>query len=160
MVRLLLHIGSAKTGTSSIQKFLASSRVELMRKGVCVPNAFTINKSGNSRWLHYICKGPDHVSRFLTKKKLVTKELKSQRYEAIVNRFNDECKDAVPNCNTFVVSSEHLQILDEIALDRLENLLTSYFDEICIVLYIRDPLKSAVSMLSTRIKDKGGTRVS
>ena len=50
------------------------------------------------------------------------------------------------------MSDEHLVGLRENELDKLRSILYSIFDNIDIIYYIRDPLDSAISMMSTQLK--------
>ena len=49
-MNLILHIGTEKTGTTSIQKFLKKNIDQLGRNGVFVPRTPMLD-SGNHRWV-------------------------------------------------------------------------------------------------------------
>ena len=155
-MKLILHIGTAKTGTSSIQGFLKKNIDQLKRNAIYVPKV-PMTADGNHRWAPLFAnynKSDDFVRKLRFKsdkdKKRVIDEKKW--------KFIAECQNAVSTCNTIILSSEHFQsrLIEVDALQRLRGLLEKVADKIIIVIYIRDPLKTAVSRLSTEIK-VGGT---
>jgi len=53
-----------------------------------------------------------------------------------------------------VISSEHLssRLFTDAEMERLHGLLVPFFDQIDVVVYLRDPLEAAISLLSTAVK--------
>lgn len=159
-MKLILHIGTPKTGTTSIQQFLKTNRGQLKRNGVYVPQTPMVGK-GNHRWIPLIANNDSFSDEFVVKLQFKNEEDRKKKIFQKKKQFIDECQRAARAanaCNTLILSSEHFQsrlrTLEEI--QRLRNLVVEVADEILIVLYIRDPLKTAVSLLSTAIKG-GGT---
>lgn len=151
-MNLILHIGTEKTGTTSIQNFLKKNVVQLKSNGIFVPQTPMVG-SGNHRWI------PVFASN--SKKDLFTRSLNLKSDEArkktILKKkrqFVDECRNAATECKTLVLTSEHLQsqlrTTEEIL--RLRDVFEKVADNLRIIIYIRDPLKTSVSLLSEAIK--------
>ena len=71
----------------------------------------------------------------------------------MVNRYGrlrQEIEASASNCNRWIISSEHLQsrLTTDEEISRLHQLLRGLFKEITIVLYIRNPVDTAISLLS------------
>lgn len=130
------------------------NRNMLHKSKVCVPITLgAVSGSANHRWLAEICKGTKHSNNFLLRLGLNTESSRKRKYQELTERFIKECRDASSKYEYFVMSSEHLSMVrEDEGLQYMSNLLTKLFDDIKIIYYIRDPLKTAVSMLSTNIK--------
>lgn len=154
VTRLILHIGSAKTGTTSIQKSLMINRNTLRKFEVCVPITLgETSYSANHRWLAQICRGTNYSDDVLHGIELNTKSSRERKYQELTAKFIKECRDASSKCQYFVMSSEHLSMVRKVEdLQYMHSLLANLFDDLTIIYYIRDPLKAAISMLSTQIK--------
>ena len=155
MRNLILHIGTAKTGTTAIQTFLMKNIMQLKEKRIFIPQTPMINKNGNHRWLQLIANNLDHKDDFSRSQKFKDKNDRQEKILFKENQFILECKNASKNFETCILSSEHFQfrLRKKEEIERLRDLLGKVFDNISIVIYIRDPLKTAVSLLSTMIKN-------
>ena len=149
--KCILHIGIEKTGTTSIQNFLAVNRHALLKKGFLYSNFFPAHiavyamnddKENEDDQMRYAlqCAGPS-LSEF---RKAFHKKLKAE----VINSRAD----------TIIYSSEfcHSRLFFLEEKRRLHELLSSLFDEIKIICYLRRQDKQALSFFSTRIK-AGGT---
>ncbi len=112
-----------------------------------------MSNSGNHRWISAFAKNDSYSDRFVIAQQFKNEEDRKEKIFQKKKQFIDECQSAANACNTLIPSSEHLhsrvKTLEEI--QRLRNLLEEVADEILIVIYIRDPLKMAVSLFSTAI---------
>jgi hypothetical protein len=155
-VNLILHIGTEKTGTTSIQEFLKKNIDQLDRNGVYVPRTPMVG-SGNHRWIPLFANNDGFSDDFIVAQQFKSGEDRKEKINRKRRQFIDECQNAASACNTLILSSEHLQsrlrTVEEI--QRLRDLLEEVADKIIIVIYIRDPLKMAISLLSTAIKSGG-----
>ena len=61
MTALILHIGTEKTGTTSIQEFLAINRAALAEQGLHVPEFLGAR---SHRWAAYMAENADRVDGF------------------------------------------------------------------------------------------------
>ena len=157
-MNLILHIGTEKTGTTSIQRFLKKNIDLLNRNGVYVPRTPMVG-CGNHRWIPLFANNDGFSDDFVISQQFKSDEDRKETINKKRRQFMDECQNAASACSTIILSSEHFQsrlrTVEEI--QRLRDLLEEVADKIIIVIYIRDPLKTAVSLLSTGIKG-GGTR--
>ncbi|EAR17693.1 hypothetical protein WH7805_09194 [Synechococcus sp. WH 7805] len=158
-VDLVLHIGTEKTGTTSIQEFLKKNMVRLRKNGVYIPQSPMVGY-GNHRWIPLIANNDDFSDDFAIIQEFKSLEDRKERINKKRNELIDECRNAAASCKTLIFTSEHFQSrlrgIEEI--QRLKKLVEELASSIRILIYIRDPLQTAVSLLSTAIKG-GGTLV-
>ena len=70
-VDLVLHIGTEKTGTTSIQEFLKKNRDKLRKKGVYIPQSPMVG-NGNHRWIPSLANNDDFSDDFVIVQKFKT----------------------------------------------------------------------------------------
>lgn len=147
----IIHIGTEKTGTSSIQQFLEHNRRSLAQEGVFYPHL----GKGGSQWelvavahpqawkdaglsCHLGIKGPEDLSIY-----------KAQLTVDLDNQFS-----AVARCDKLVVSSEHFhsRLQNAKTIARLKDFLDRWCASYQIVVYFRRQDRVAVSLNSTRVK--------
>lgn len=134
----ILHLGSEKTGTSSVQKFFGVRREALLRKGFWYPRAFA-NPAA-------------HVHLKLSRAAL-RDTLKDDTPEVI--EFRREYETAMKGgITTAVFSSEffHSEMRDGAALERLHAFLGKFFDRFQLIYYARRQDEMLASMHSTAVK--------
>lgn len=149
----ILHIGTEKTGTSSIQYFLDSNRKGLAENGIFYP--VTKSKKAGSQWefvavaarspwendLGRICKIGDANSQ---------KRFTNDLTEDLNNQFLKS-----KSCSTLLISSEHfhsrLTTVDDIIL--LRDFLTQWANTFKVIVYFRRQDKLAVSHFTTLVKN-------
>lgn len=151
--RCVLHIGTEKTGTSTIQAFLSQNRGLLADEGVLYP-AFGGGKNGGSQWGFAACAARQawklDIGRFLN----IQNEEEQKRYRAdLIETFNRDAR-ALSDRQLLVISCEHFQSrlrhVDEIAA--LKGFLSHWVDDFHIVLYLRRQDRMAMSLYSTKVK--------
>ena len=159
-MKLILHIGTAKTGTTSIQDFILKHRKMLLEDGILVPFSLfdDVGKKiiGNHRYFPYFAHNAGHKDEFWHK---MNGDAASKR-QRIINKkeqFICECKDASEKCDAVLISSEHLssRLKRPEEIQRLHAFCSDIFGEIEIVLYLRDPLSASISTLSESLKAGG-----
>ena len=154
-MNLILHIGTEKTGTTSIQEFLNKNINQLKRNAIYIPQVPMVGAGpGNHRWVSLFANNAKFSDDFVLQLQFKSDEDRKKRIDKKKRKFISECHDAASAYDTIILSSEHFQsrlrTVEEI--QRLRDLLEKIADKIVIVIYIRDPLKTAVSLLSTSIK--------
>ena len=159
MAKLVLHIGTEKTGSTSIQNFLKRNIDQLKRNGVYVPQTPMVAQ-GNHRWIPLLANNNGFSDAFIVSQNFNGEEDRKQKISKKRKQFIDECQSAKSACNTIILSSEHIhsRLTTSQEIERLRNLVKEVAHEIVVVIYIRDPLRTAVSLLSTAIKFGGTSR--
>lgn len=145
MRRIYVHIGSEKTGSTTIQSSLEVNRLKLQEQKLIYPVIQDKYKSllslpfDQEKNHNDILGGRSikKISEFI--KENLRKEFKS-------NELN------------YIISSEllHSRLRTIESLINLREFLERYFDNICIICYQRDPWEKAVSLLSESIKIGAG----
>jgi hypothetical protein len=148
-MKIIVHIGPPKTGSTSIQKSLAADQAKLSQHGIYyyyrethMARALTTLYLGNSR-------GP----RARLVKKLGSAQDAITWSENCWQEFEAEVDRRKPDIT--VISSEFFANVQDVGplVDRLEK----RFDEVYILAYIRDPVDLFVSRTQQRIR--GGDRL-
>jgi hypothetical protein len=147
--RLVLHIGTEKTGTSTIQRFLHSNRDRLLADGWTYPRSLG---EPDQRQLAALCNDDAFVDAFLRRRGLADSRLRSKARRTWSDAFAKELAGATtPN---MVISSEHLssRLFTPTEMERVRQFLAPHFDRIDIVVLLRDPLDAALSLVSTQVQ--------
>lgn len=155
--KLILHIGTEKTGTTSIQDFLYLNRVELEKNGVFFPTSPCGSpKFPNHRKLATACFREGRVDDSFDSLNL-TKESFSKWRDIITRSVIEELGSN--NSPLHVLSSEHFssRLTTEEEIRTLYDLLVPLYDEILVVVYIRRQDEYVMSSYSTYLK-AGGTK--
>lgn len=147
---LLLHIGTTKTGSSSIQYFCKTNRERLRNLGVAYPSFPGVeNHRGITVYAVDYARSKD-LNRQIGND---TAEQCSAYKEAFVEGFDNELR-TFAGAKTFVLSSEHLHsrctTLESIG--RLKEFLCSRFEKISVLCYLRPQIEHAVSLYSTLLR--------
>ncbi|MEO1104042.1 MAG: hypothetical protein AAFW98_09985 [Pseudomonadota bacterium] len=130
---LWLHVGSHKTGTTSIQRTFDASRRVLDRAGIVYPT----NIVGE------IYRGRTSLKSHL----FVSQSVREGRVATHLEAF----ARAYPG-RDMLLSSEHFEKLSHDERKLLAKTAATYFGDVRVIAYFREPLGLAVSRLSTWIK--------
>lgn len=148
-MKLYLHIGTEKTGTTTIQEALYFNRALLSQRGY-----HFLQSAGerNNRALPSICM--NGLDDFFHYKQIFTEEDKHSFCLEFYQKFAREIESLPKNIHSVVISSEHfhsrLRSFDEIA--KLREVLSKYFSDITIICYLREQMSVCNSLYSTAIK--------
>lgn len=142
--RLVLHIGTAKTGTTALQRALSASRDALVAAGCYYPES-----AGNEN--HFELAIHAAVLAKMEKNRQAEPPPSRATFQAA---FADEIAALPPNVHTVIMSNEHCQTRLKTAaqISALHDFLAPYFSGITVSLYIRRQDRRAVSAYSTRLK--------
>lgn len=147
--KLIMHIGIEKTATTSIQDFVYLNRQELSERGITLCDSLGIP---NNQKL--VACFQNHVDDYLMDHGIVDLKAKEEFFHGFLETFRNEIEKKIPEGGTILITSElfHSRLRDQESIDKLRDFLTSVFDEITIVCYLREQSSLASSFYSTRIK--------
>jgi hypothetical protein len=146
-MHLILHIGTAKTGTTSLQVSLASNRRALARRGVLYPEppAHRVN--------HNL------LTTLLGPSVRVPREFLEMGDEASLRKLGQRYWDGIRRevarsaANVVVISGEYFYGLPGEGVARLRELLADLAgDDIEVACYLRGPAEYYVSMMQQQVK--------
>jgi hypothetical protein len=142
MATLFLHIGHGKTGTSWIQACLRLNRDSMAQQGI-------IYASGEDRFI-------DQPNR-------ITSGNASNLFKSKEDFESQLSQNQIKTGEALLFSSEHIFVyfIRSNAIDYFEEIAEKYgFDNIKVLLFIRNPITLAVSTWQQRIKRRGEYNVS
>jgi len=150
--RCVLHIGTEKTGTSTIQRFLAVNRSTLLHDGVIYPS--TTGKNGGSQWGFVACAQNKPWTSDVGKELGIHSASDQEAYKHKFRANLWQEFEAAPKADVLVISSEHLHSrLSSIeTITCLKEFLEPWVEQFEIVLYLRRQDYVAISHYSTKIK--------
>ena len=150
-MRCILHIGTEKTGTTSLQAALCSHRESLSHQGILyakVPGPY------NSRGLAAAFATNRDKDDYLIEREL----LDSHRFELwksqLLASIDDEISEAENNHEVYLLSSEHLssRVLSDTDVCALAQFFKSKFSDIQVVCYLRRQDQMATSRINERLR--------
>ena len=135
-MKLILHIGSAKTGTSTLQKTLRTQEDALVAQGVLYPRTgFSPVDNQSSIALEAITRG---VPRIFEQNGPLSAADVTEMYEASWRNITAEIARTSPQ--TVVLSSEFLFLTQDTAnLDPMLTRIGALCDEVEVACYLRSP---------------------
>ena len=141
MNKLVLHIGSFKTGTTSIQNTFYNNSKELLRHTIVYPG-----NSKNHRWLAYWDDGTRLSNENNTTKKEALKYINNGK--AYLSGLVEKNRNKV-----FFISSEFLFTTPVNELFLMKQFLNNLFNEVVILVYVRNPADMLTSWVSESVKN-------
>lgn len=153
----VIHIGTEKTGTKTIQEFLFQNRSKLLNKNIIYPTTLGLK---DNRKLAAYCMDSHNIDDYIKLLGIISVEKRGRWKKNLHATLKNELLRLEGSASKVIFSSEHLQSrlnsLHEI--QTLYDLLEPYFNSIKILLYLRRQDQVAVSLYSTMCR-AGGTRV-
>jgi hypothetical protein len=151
-MKLILHIGTIKTGTTTAQNWLANNRAALSEFGVWYPEIGNYNHS----WLpNVIATDPNEGDERLLRYGISTLREYGLYRERLIGQFSEELAGARKrNIHTAIISSEHLQhrLTSNDTVARVRAFAENYFSAVEIVVYLRPQVDLIVSSAATASK--------
>lgn len=148
--RLILHIGTEKTGSTSIQTFLRLNTRRLAKHGIGVPTC--LGDTLHFR-LQLMANDDDVNDDFIRNLRLhLDPVVRQQTLSEWRDIFYQEVTTS--SAHTWIISCEtlHSRLLRDTELDRLRQILCPLFSTITVIVYLRDPLALAISRLTEAAK--------
>lgn len=151
-MKLILHIGTEKTATSTLQSFLYRNRSVLAAQGYALLDSPT--KPSNRAIAAFCLDEDDLDDDYLQDINIRNLEEKSLFIARFKQDFDNEIDSLPENIHTVIITSEHLhsRLTTEETLTRLKALLDCHFDHIDIICYFREQSEVARSLYSTAMK--------
>jgi hypothetical protein len=150
-----LHIGTEKTGSTTIQRYLESNREALIQQSHYYPKCLG-PKRGSHYYLSVYCRN-DNIFDDLriisgVKNKVELENFRTNLLENIESEFEQQ------NCENLHISCENFQsrFLAIDTIQRLKSILDEYVDAFEVLCYLRPQHEVAISLYSTDMK-LGGT---
>lgn len=142
MNKLYLHIGSYKTGTTSIQNALAINRKILAKQGFMYPG-----RDVNHHKFIFSChpSGDDIPRQFRGLNQMKLKQIISAFFKGLEKDFS--C-----NYDNYIISTEYLFIYEKTLVAQTINYLKRFFSDIEVVVFVRNPADYYVSSQQQKIK--------
>ncbi len=148
-MKIYLHIGTEKTGTTSIQSFLAGNRDELLKHKIMYSKV--LGDPNNIR-LSIALQDTDKIDDSRIHSKVTTEENILDFRKDLGNKLKEEIQKENPEI--LIISSEHLssRMNRQAEIDRLKLFLNEFSDDITVIVYLRRQDKFFESLYSTAIK--------
>lgn len=144
-----LHIGTEKTGTTSIQNWLYTNKVILENNEIFLSNFLSIN---NNRSLANFFQ--TDLDDFSIINQIHDNNDKKKFFENFLNKFKEEVNNYKKFGKKFIITSEHFssRLRTKEEIKNLYNFLSKIFDQIIIICYFRNQSELALSYYSTLLK--------
>ena len=145
---LILHIGTEKTGTSTIQAFLSRNRAVLRPAGVLAPRLMHRPRAVRLAACCDVPPWPLAGRHFAVDSQAALEDLRGETLKRLDARLADRPYSRV------VISNEHFHSLvrSPAQLDWLQEVVSSRFDGVRVVVYFRRQDRLAVSRWSTSLR--------
>jgi len=149
--KCILHIGTEKTGTTTIQAMFRENRAVLAEQGFFVPKSMGGNE--HIDLVSYIVNPKKKFSRRILLDLNDAKAVEEHK-EKIGAKFHQELSAAATRGDTLIISSERLFALVtfEHEIRELRDLLMQYCESFEVVCYIRPQHEFAFSLHSTMLR--------
>jgi len=153
-MKAVVHIGTEKTGTTTIQEFLYRNRKMLEGKRVGF-----LQSPGpkNNRKLATYCLNDNRKDDHIIRLQIETPEKRAAWKKEFIAEFSREVEELAGKVDHVIISSEHFhsRLRSDDEVQRLHDLLSGFFTEISILVYFRRQDLVAISQNSTIIKGGG-----
>ncbi|MEP4147277.1 MAG: hypothetical protein ABJL54_08665 [Halioglobus sp.] len=148
MKKLVLHIGMAKTGTSSIQESLGNGAEALCERQVYYPPWLPFNHSFTFPVLF-----KENAENTFHYKQL--SPISNEDWEAELERLRRKWIGFFQSFESGVgiISAEALPGLSVEEIEKLKHFVEPYFDEVIAIAYVRDPVDSIRSRWEQDVKE-------
>ncbi len=157
-MKLLVHIGTAKTGTTTIQHWLHENSDALQSQGVFYSRS--LGRPNNIRGAIYALDNDMSDDLLLQNKIRTQHELETFRRSTETDLAQEVETARTKGCSVFVVSNEHMhsRLTSVSMVSRLRSLFESLFSDIRILCFLRPQVDLLLSRLSVVARRQWVTR--
>jgi hypothetical protein len=147
-MKCVLHIGTEKTATTTLQDWLYANQSALRDCGVALSDM--LGKTNNRHLPAYFQEAFDD---FFLDKGIRDLRQKEAYFTGFEDRFRKEVDRRRESCGVFVISSEHFQsrLTSVAGITRLRDFLLGIFSEVRVICYLREQSEVRRSLYSTAI---------
>mgnify|MGYP001409317521 CR=1 FL=1 len=155
-LKLILHIGTEKTGTTHLQNLMVSNENILKKEGIHLLACAGI---GNNRKLPSYCLENGNFDEYLRSINVTNEQIKDEFDLNLEKDLESEINSLDGNINTVVISSEHFhsRVQTTPEIQKGYNLFKKYFGQIELVCYLREQASVCQSSYSTSIRSGSTT---
>ncbi|MDR1964161.1 MAG: hypothetical protein LBQ50_10315 [Planctomycetaceae bacterium] len=161
-MKAILHIGTPKTGTTTIQETLGANREELQKQGFHFAHGIfsmtdvngekrLLGIDNNHIFLLYLCLVPNQQDKYIRvwmNQRQSDDELVIQEF--IKEQFNQSLSSLTSNIHTVIFSAEMLASYCDVK--NIKQLLEPFFDSFSIIVYLRKQEDAISSSLNTLLR--------
>ena len=149
-LRCILHIGTAKTGSTTIQSFLQQNRQDLLARGFYFPHS--LGQANHEKLVAYAL-DPSKIESKRRHFSIASKEDVSRFRGQTEAELFDELHNCPGTIETLVLSNEHChsRLTQATEIQALEQLLRPFCSEIRVLVYLRRQDRVALSLYNTRV---------
>ena len=145
-----IHIGTPKTGTTTLQEFFFKNKENLSKKGILFPDSFGEKNHIELFICIYDLKKKKHNAHFTWG--VTNHELQKDFISKIKNSFKQEIKNSV--CTKLLISSEIFTWphIDENDIYSLKEFLDDFVEKYKIIVYLRPQHEFSISEFNTTLQ--------
>ncbi|WP_077329093.1 hypothetical protein [Virgibacillus siamensis] len=151
-MKAILHIGTEKTGTTTIQNGLRLNKKKLYKKGYFVPESLS-GGLGKCNHVKLACYAMNDIKENNLKKLEGINQQKQMRSyrQQVQEKFREELDGCT--VSNVILSNEHCssRLVQPREISRLKAFLDCFFDEVKIIVYLRRQEELLISGFSTAI---------
>ena len=154
-MKVVIHIGTEKTGSTTLQEFMRLNRDVFLSNGVYVPKCLG---RLNHRKLAVYCMNYNKSDEFIKKKGLIKKEKRDIFRQEVSDALAKELRELDQGAiDTVLISSEHFhsRLTDISEVERLKALFFVNGVDVKVVCYLRKQSYLMESKYSTYLKGGG-----
>ncbi len=150
-MKAVIHIGTEKTGTTTIQEFLHLNRDKLANQGVAYLRSPGLR---NNRKLATYCMKNNKLDDQIKDMGILSGAKRNEWKAKFRQNFEQEIKNLDEKISSVIISSEHFhsRLITKDEVKNLLDLLSMYCNDIKILVYLRRQDQVAVSRYSTMVK--------
>jgi hypothetical protein len=148
-MKLIIHIGTEKTGTTILQEWLYSNQKKLSEGKVFLSN--TLDVPSNRKIVAYFQEDYDD---FHLEHNITNENQKSVFFDGFTSNFSKEINSAKLNHDFMIITAEHFhsRLVSKKSISDLNKFLRLHFEDIKIICYLRNQADLRKSLYSTACK--------
>lgn len=148
-MKLVLHIGTEKTGTTLLQNWLYANQQSLSDQGVFL--SYKLGRSNNRKLVSYF---QNHLDDFTRREGISSQAEKAAYFDGFGAQFIREIQTAARDHHTMVITSEHFhsRLRGPNEIRTLAEFLKAHFSDIKVLCYFREQSQMRESLYSTGLK--------